>query len=135
MDGIKLNDLKIISHPKGNILHAIKSSSNGFENFGEAYFSTINFKEIKGWKSHTKMTLNFIVPAGKVKFVIYDGLNFFSETLSVNNYKRLTIKPNLWVAFQGISKQTNLVLNIASIEHDPDEAINLELTEIPYDWI
>tara|TARA_X000000950_G_C13467828_1_gene478569 strand:- start:146 stop:553 length:408 start_codon:yes stop_codon:yes gene_type:complete len=134
MDGVKLNSLKIITHPKGDILHAVKSSSKGFEKFGEAYFSKINYKEIKGWKKHTKMTLNFVVPIGKVKFVIYDGLNFFTETISEKNYKRLTIKPNLWVAFEGISKGTNLILNIASIEHDPYEAINIDLTEILYDW-
>ena len=80
------------------------------------------------------MTLNFVVPSGKVKFVIFDGLIFFTEIISEENYKRLTIKPNLWVAFQGLSKDTNLILNIASIEHDPNEAINIDLLEIPYDW-
>lgn len=134
MDGVKLNSLKIITHPKGDILHAVKSSSKDFEEFGEAYFSKINYKEIKGWKKHTKMTLNFVVPSGKVKFVIFDGLIFFTEIISEENYKRLTIKPNLWVAFQGLSKDTNLILNIASIEHDPNEAINIDLLEIPYDW-
>ena len=134
MDGVKLNSLKIINHPKGDILHAVKSSSKDFEDFGEAYFSKIKYKEIKGWKKHTKMILNFVVPSGKVKFVIFDGLNFFTETLSEENYKRLTIKPNLWVAFQGLTENTNLILNIASIEHNPKEAINIELPEILYDW-
>ena len=134
MDGVKLNSLKIIPHPKGDILHAVKSSSKDFDEFGEAYFSKIKYQEIKGWKKHTKMTLNFVVPCGKVKFVIFDGLNFFTEIISEENYKRLTIDPNLWVAFQGLSANTNLILNIASIEHDPNEAINIELPEIIYDW-
>ena len=28
----------------------------------------------------------------------------------------------------------NLVLNIASIEHNPDEAINIDIQDIIYDW-
>jgi len=134
MVGVKLNPLKIISHPKGDILHAVKSSSKDFEKFGEAYFSKVNYKEIKGWKKHTEMTLNFVVPSGKIKFVVFNGSDFFTETISEENYKRLTIKPNLWVAFQGLSKDTNLVLNIASIEHDPNESINADLHKIIYDW-
>ena len=44
-----------------------------------------------------------------------------------NNYKRLTIEPGAWVAFQGLGLGMNLILNIASCEHDPNESNNLEL--------
>lgn len=134
MDGVKLNSLKIIDNSKGDIFHVIKSSSDGFSKFGEAYFSEIKFNKIKGWKMHKKMVLNLIVLVGKVKFVVYDGESFFTTTLSKNNYNRLTIDPNLWVAFKGLSKKSNLILNVASIEHDPTESINKELFEIKYDW-
>ena len=134
MVGVKLHPLRIISHPKGDIFHAVKKSSEYFDEFGEAYFSSINFNEIKGWKKHKKMTLNFVVPVGEVKFVVFDGDSFFTAKLSKNNYQRLTISPNLWVAFKGISSTYNLILNIASIEHDPEEAINIDLQDIIYDW-
>ena len=134
MDGVDIHPSRVISHPKGDILHVIKVSSEGFGQFGEAYFSTINFGEIKGWKKHTKMVLNFVVPVGEVQIVVYNGSEFFTTILSRKNYQRLTIAPNLWVAFKGISESTNLILNIASIEHDPDEALKVDLEEIPYDW-
>ena len=134
MDGVELFPSSVIIHPKGDILQAVKASSEGFDQFGEVYFSTINHGEIKGWKKHTKMVLNFLVPVGEVQFVIYNGSNFFTTTLSKENYKRLTIAPNLWVAFKGLSENTNLVLNVASIEHDPDEAVNIDLQKISYDW-
>tara|TARA_B100000795_G_C22800901_1_gene441876 strand:+ start:3274 stop:3681 length:408 start_codon:yes stop_codon:yes gene_type:complete len=134
MDGVELNPLKVISHPKGDILHGIKSSSEGFSSFGEAYFSTINHLEVKGWKLHKKMVLNFVVPVGEVEFVVFDEKEYFTITLSKNNYKRLTISPNLWVAFRGKSNQTNLVVNIASIEHNPNESVNVDLDSIAYDW-
>ena len=72
MDGVVLTPLKQIYHPKGDIFHAMKKSDIGFDGFGEAYFSTINQNDIKGWKKHTKMTLNIVVPVGNIEFVVYD---------------------------------------------------------------
>lgn len=134
MVGVKLHPLRTISHPKGDIFHAVKKSSEDFEKFGEAYFSSINYNEIKGWKKHKKMILNFVVPIGEVQFVVFDGDLFFTTILSKNNYQRLTIAPNLWVAFKGMSEGNNLVLNIASIEHDPTESFNINVNDIEYDW-
>ena len=53
MDGIILTPLNKIYHPKGEILKAIKKSDTTFNEFGEAYFSTIN----KGDKSLFKAIL------------------------------------------------------------------------------
>mgnify|MGYP006091329109 CR=1 FL=1 len=135
MDEIILTPLKQIFNPKGDILHAMKSSDVGFDGFGEAYLSTINKGEKKGWKQHTKMTLNLVVPQGEIKFVIYDDIrnDFFSVILSKNNYQRLTVKSGLWMAFEGVDEY-NILLNIASIEHNKDEAMNKELDEIVYEW-
>ena len=135
MDGVILTPLKQIYHPKGDIFHAMKKSDIGFDGFGEAYFSTINQNDIKGWKKHTKMTLNIVVPVGNIEFVVYDenSKEFFSTKLSHNNYQRLTLKAGLWMAFKGLDKY-NMLLNLASIEHDPNEAVNIELNEINYKW-
>ena len=133
MDGVILTPLKQIYHPKGDIFHAMKASDVGFDGFGEVYFSTISKKEVKGWKRHSKMTLNLVVAMGEVEFVIYDSDIFFSVKLSKNNYQRLTVKPNLWVAFRGLSKD-NMVLNLASIGHDPSESKNADLDVFDYNW-
>jgi len=123
-----------IFHQKGNIFHILKKSSNGFAGFGEAYFTTINRGDIKGWKQHKEMVLNLAVPVGEVKFVITNGSGEFEEyILSPKNYFRLTIPPKLWVAFQGLG-EFNLIINIANIEHNPDEAINRDLKEFEYGW-
>jgi dTDP-4-dehydrorhamnose 3,5-epimerase len=133
MDGVILTPLKQIYHPKGDIYHAMKKSDVGFNGFGEAYFSTIHQHDIKGWKKHTEMTLNLVVPIGEIEFVIYDGTDFFSTKLSQEHYHRLTISPNLWVAFRGL-ESTNMLLNLANLEHNPDEAINIPLEQIHYTW-
>ena len=135
MHGIILTPLKQIHHPKGDIFHAMKKSDAGFKGFGEAYFTTVNKNVIKGWKKHTKMTLNLIVIIGEIEFIIYNEFTkeFFSVILSQNNYKRITVKENLWLAFKGL-KENNMLLNLASIEHDSNEAINLDLSKINYKW-
>ena len=141
IDGIKLTPLKKIYQPKGDVFHCMKKNDLGFKSFGEAYFSTVKYNTVKAWKKHTKMTLNLIVPIGEIKFVIYDDRenskskgSFFEIKLSINNYKRLTIYPNLWFGFKGLGKDLNLLLNLADIEHDPKEIIRLELDKINYNW-
>ena len=135
MDGVNLTPLKQIYNPKGDVFHAMKKSDIDFNGFGEAYFSTINKDVIKGWKKHTQMTLNLVVPLGEIEFVVYDkNLNeFFSVKLSQNNYQRLTVKAGLWLAFKGCNEH-NMLLNIASIEHNPSEAFNVDLNQIEYKW-
>lgn len=134
---ICLTPLKQIPHPKGQIFHALKASEESFLQFGEAYFSFVHQNEIKGWKKHTEMRLNLIVPRGKVQFVCLDERDgeqkFTSYELGEENYHRLTVPPGIWMAFRGLD-ENNMVLNVASIEHDPKEAINKELEDIPYEW-
>jgi dTDP-4-dehydrorhamnose 3,5-epimerase len=134
MDGVILTPLQRVYNSKGDIFHGIKKNDSGFCGFGEAYFTSVEFNVVKGWKKHTRMTLNLIVPVGEVKFVIFNGNEFYSVFLSPNNYQRLTITPGLWIGFKGLSNGLNLVLNVANIEHDSTEAINCELDDIKYDW-
>jgi len=125
--------LKQIFHPKGDVFHGLKQSDPTFGGFGEAYFTTIQHGEIKGWKQHTKMLMNLIVPVGDVRFYVHDDVTARTEIFEIGagNYGRLTIPPMHWVAFEGVSPSLNLVLNLASIEHDPEEAINAPIERFP----
>lgn len=131
---VKLSNEKVIKLDSGNVMHAMKSSSNFYDGFGEAYFSFIKFGCIKGWKLHKKMTLNLLVPLGKVKFVTYENESFQEYIISDTNYSRLTIPPKILFGFQGLSENESLILNIANIEHNPDEVIRKDLNEINYNW-
>ncbi|GHT15599.1 hypothetical protein AGMMS4956_15910 [Bacteroidia bacterium] len=140
IEGILLTPLKQIFHPQGDVFHAMKKSDAGFAGFGEAYFSTVRQNEIKAWKKHTQMTLNLIVPLGKIRFVAWDDREgsstrgcFNEFVLSPQNYARLTIPPMIWLAFEGID-DNNLLLNIANLEHLATEAERKTLAEILYQW-
>jgi len=139
--GLSLAPLKQIKNPKGNIFHVLKQSEESFTKFGEAYFSSVLFRDIKGWKKHSEMEMNIVVPVGSVKFVCFDDRPgseshgaFYEVTLSQENYYRLTVPCGIWMAFQGVGSDLNLLLNIASIEHDPVEATNILLDDITYSW-
>ena len=136
IEGVILTPLRRILHPKGDVLHAMKRSAPGFVGFGEAYFSTVLPDEVKGWKRHRRVTLNLVVPVGRVRFVIHDDRagSFEDITLDRDNYARLTVSPGLWVAFAGRDAQPSLLLNIADHEHDSHEADNVELKTFKFSW-
>lgn len=141
IEGVSIQNLKIINNSKGNIYHVLKKDEINQMDIGEIYLSEIHYNEIKGWKKHHKMFLNLIVPIGDIKFVIFDDREqsstngqFWEVTIGENNYCRLCIPPNVYVAFQGMNMNRNLLINVASIEHDPSEATNLELNMLDYRW-
>ncbi len=138
IDGVILTPLRQIDTPKGAVWHAMKKSDTGFDGFGEAYFSFVNKDEVKGWKKHLKMTLNVIVPLGSIKFRLIDDREDSATNgvgnefvISTSNYQRLTVPSGVWMCFEGLGER-NMLLNIASIEHDPSEAVNYPLDEIKF---
>ena len=136
---IVITHLDVIDTLGGNVLHAMKKSSTGYSGFGEAYFSQVDQGAIKAWKRHKKMTLNLAVPVGEIRFVLFDdrevsNTQFQEIIISKGNYCRLTVPPMVWMGFQGLSESGSMLLNIADIEHDPDEVDRKEMSEITYNW-
>lgn len=135
LDGVVIQPLRIIESELGAVRHGMKSSESTFHGFGETYFSIVDNTVTKGWKKHTLMHSNLIVTQGAIRFIIYDDREFSTTreafmdvTLSPeDSYARLYIPPMLWMAFQGIGRATNMLLNISSIEHDPEECIQAPL--------
>lgn len=141
IDGVIISPQKIIETPGGDVFRGIKAGDTGYAGFGEAYFSTVEYGVVKGWKRHKKMTLNLLVPVGEIRFVVYDDRvdsstykKFLDISISRANYSRLTVPPMIWMAFQGVGKEMSMLLNVASIAHDPNEADAKQISEIEYDW-
>jgi dTDP-4-dehydrorhamnose 3,5-epimerase len=141
ISGVELTLLKKIEHPLGDVFHGMKSSDKGFAGFQEAYFSTVKYDVIKPWKKHLQMTLNLVVPIGEIRFVLYDDRKesstkeqYMDIKLSLENYYRLTVPPGIWVGFKGMGNSTNLLLNIANFDHNPNEMERLDLDAIQFNW-
>ncbi len=131
---IILKPQKRITVDGGDVLQILKSNEKEFRGFQEAYLSIIKNNYIKAWKRHLKMTMNLVVPIGKVKFIFYDckGNLLLNETIGEENYCRLTVPPNIWFGFKGLSKKDSYVFNIANIKHDPKEVERKSLEEFTF---
>ena len=136
LDQIQVNPLRQIPSTGGDVWHALKSNDDSFQGFGEAYFSWVEPRAIKAWKQHLKMTMNLVVPVGTVRFIFYDLYSpaFREEYIGAASYARLTVPPGVWFGFQGISETLSLVLNLASLPHDPAEVERKSREEIKFNW-
>ena len=143
IEGVKIIPLKQIADERGKVLHMMRDDSDGFAGFGEIYFSSVNPGAIKGWHMHKRMTLNYAVPHGNIKFVLYDNRpdsltkgEVQEILLGLDNYCRVTVPPLIWNGFKGIGSVVAIVANCASISHDPDEIDRRDPFDpsIPYDW-
>jgi len=135
VDKIIVTPLNRIPVLGGDVLKVMKQSDIGFIGFGESYFSYAEKGITKAWKCHLNMTLNLVVPIGEIHFVFIDNFgNRREERIGESCYVRLTVPPNIWFGFQGISDRTALLLNIADIEHTPNEVERKKLSEFDYNW-
>lgn len=141
INGMLITPIEIVPVPGGDVLHGMKLNDPGYAGFGEAYFSTVNNRVIKAWKRHREMTMNIIVPFGCVRFVIYDDRetdssqhSFQQVVLSRDNYFRLTVPPMVWMGFEGLGEEENILLNISNIKHSPDEVDRLMVNQVNFDW-
>ena len=136
LERIIITPLKRINVEGGDVLHGIKINDIGYNGFEEAYFSIVDFKHIKAWKKHSKMTLNLITVSGQIKFVFTtNGEIFREEVIGIGNFCRITVPPNIWFGFQGFNEnQTNMLLNISNLIHDPIEAEKKTLDQFNYKW-
>ena len=122
-------------------MQGLKNSDNGFNGFGEIYFSWVEQGKIKAWKCHQRVTMNLIVPLGEVLFVFVSKKHltgqkeeFRIEKLGGIRYSRLTVPPGIWFGFQGLTSGYSLLMNVIDMEHDPDEVLRKEISEFEYDW-
>lgn len=143
IEGVKLTPLKQILDERGKVMHMLRSDAEGFKSFGEIYFSCVYPGAIKGWHIHKEMILNYAVPHGDIKFVLYDDRPN-SKTkgevqeifLGPTNYMLVTVPPMVWNGFKGIGTEMAIVANCASIAHYPDEISRKDPFDpsIPYNW-
>ena len=143
IDGVRITPLKQIVDERGAILHMLRSDAEHFEKFGEIYFSMVNPGVVKAWHIHERMTLNYAVPVGTIKMVLYDdrpGSRTKGELMELfvgeRSYQLVTVPPKVWNGFKGIGVVPALVANCATLPHDPDEIRRVEPSKspIPYDW-
>ncbi len=143
IEGVRITPLKQILDERGKIMHMLRNDAEGFAGFGEIYFSCVHPGAIKGWHIHKEMVLNYAVPHGTIKFVLYDD-RASSPTrgelqeifMGPDNYCLVTVPPMVWNGFKGIGSEMAIVANCTTITHRADEIDRLDPFDlsIPYNW-
>lgn len=138
-----MKPLREIPDERGMVMHFMRCDDPGFTRFGEVYFSTVFPGAVKGWHLHRAMTLNYSVPLGTIKLVLYDERDvsptrgeLMELFIGEGNYSRVTVPPGVWNGFKGLGTRTTMVCNCATHPYDPKEIVRLDPNDprIPYSW-
>lgn len=143
IEGVKVTPLIQILDERGKVMHMLRSDSKEFVGFGEIYFSCVYQGSIKGWHLHKRMTLNYAVPWGNIKFVLFDDRAESTTKgeiqeifMGPDNYCLVTVPPLVWNGFKGISAAPAIIANCSSIPYELGEIERLDPFDerIGYDW-
>ena len=141
--GVEIRPLRQFLDERGKIMRMLRCDDPHFTAFGEIYFSCVHPGAIKAWHLHREMTLNYAVPFGNIKMVLFDdrqGSSTKGEVqeifLGPDNYCLVTVPPLVWNGFKGIGTVTALVANCATVAHRGEEISRLSPFDpsIPYQW-
>jgi dTDP-4-dehydrorhamnose 3,5-epimerase len=143
IEGVLINPLEQILDERGKIMHMLRNDDSHFEKFGEIYFSFVYPNVVKAWHLHKKMKLNYAVPYGRIKLVLFDDRadsptrgELMEIFLGPDNYQLVTIPIMVWNGFKGLGNNISIVANCSTLPHDPDEIVRVDpfKNEIPYNW-
>ena len=143
IEGVIITPMNRIPDERGAIYHMMRNDDPHFNKFGETYGSWVHPGAIKAWHVHKEMTLNYVVPVGKIKLVVCDLrensptkgkiMEFF---IGKDNYIRVSVPPGVANGFKGVGTEDSLVINIATHPYTPGEMDRIDpfSKEINYDW-
>jgi len=141
INGVRLYYLNQIPDERGMVKHFMVEEDNF--HFGEAYFSTVYKGIVKGWHGYGSKILNYCVPVGMVKLVLWDARKESPTYNQINkfylgeqNYERVVIPAQVMNSFKGIATPYSLVAVVASERFNETRTIRLPLDDprIPFDW-
>ena len=143
IEGVVVKRLDQIPDERGKVMHFMRCDDPDFVGFGEVYFSMVFPGVVKGWHLHKVMTLNYTVPVGIIKLVLYDAREdsptrgqLMELFIGEGNYSRVTVPPGVWNGFKDLGTNPSIVCNCASHPYDPSEIVRMSPTDgmIPYSW-
>jgi dTDP-4-dehydrorhamnose 3,5-epimerase len=145
IDGVALRPLRQFADERGRTMHMLRCDDPHFRAFGEIYFSGVAHGKIKGWYRHREKTLNYAVPAGTIRVIIYDDrelapthgrVDEFLLGETVDRYALLTIPPGLWYGIQGLAPGMSIIANCSDLPNDPAESDRkpADSPDVPYTW-
>lgn len=119
-----ISNVEVVQGSETSVIRFMQSSDEGYEGFGEAYFSLVPYGVERYWKIHRNATCNLLVPSGRVVFVVaeYDFSSWSFVELGGETQKRLTIPPMNRYGFKGVGIAGLIIANIIDIRHQDEQA-------------
>ena len=98
-----------------------------FDIVNERDFWCVEFGAADGqWLSNSKNLIDVFYSKKENIFKIIE--------IGEKHYSRLTVPPNLWFGFKGTAYGRSLLMNVADLEHNPDEVLRTSISEFIFDW-
>jgi dTDP-4-dehydrorhamnose 3,5-epimerase len=145
IEGVARHPLRQFVDDRGRTMHMLRNDDPHFRAFGEIYFSGVQQGKVKGWYRHREKTLNYAVPTGLIRVVIYDervtsptrgAIEEYLLGEASDTYALLTIPPLLWYGVQGLAPGVSIIANCSDLPNDPAESDRKEPNspDVPYTW-
>jgi dTDP-4-dehydrorhamnose 3,5-epimerase len=143
IEGVRISQLIRIPDERGTVMRMLRETDDVFEQFGEIYFSSIYPGAIKAWHHHELMVLNYAVPIGNIKLVLFDDRQGSPTRGELNelfigemNYSLVTIPRGVWNGFKCIGTSVALIANCTNVVHDKSGMTRKDPLDpmFNYDW-
>ena len=140
ISGVKIVPIEQIPDGRGTVRKFI--TEDDMKHFGECYTTTIYKGIIKGLHGYYTKTINYCVPVGLVRLVLWDTransityMEIMEEMVGVERFVRVTIPPGVMNAFQGIA-DVSLAVVVADEKFSEDRTIRMSWNDpsFPYEW-
>lgn len=145
IEGVSFVPRRVIPSAQGEVRHLLKCTDPEFNAdtlpFGEAYASILYPGFRKDWKLHTKCVQRLFVLVGVIEFALYDGREnsstfgqFQRELVGGDRHGLLIIPPGVYATWRNKTEGNTLILNLATLPHDPAESKIIPFEEIVFSW-
>ena len=145
IEGVYFVPRRVIPSSQGEVRHVLKNTDPEFSldalPFGEAYISILFPDLRKDWKLHTGSVSRLAVLQGTIEFVMHDMREtsptfgqFQRETVGDQQYGLLVVPAGVAATWRNVSEGNTMILNIATLPHDPAESKIIPFEEIEFTW-
>ena len=145
IDGVKVEDLRVIPDDRGCLMEMFRSDSPDFQKFGQVYVTLVYPGVVKAWHYHKIQTDNFICVSGMAKVALHDDREDSPTRGETDTFvigwqrqRRLTIPPGVYHGFTAVGTEPASIINVPTEIYnyeDPDEFRKpWDDPQIGYDW-
>lgn len=145
IEGVSFVPRRVIPSAQGEVRHVLKNTDPEYSidalPFGEAYLSILFPDFRKDWKLHSRCVSRLAVLVGSIEFALYDMREtsptcgqFDRITVGETQHGLLVIPAGVAATWRNVSEGNTMILNIATMPHDPNESKIIPFEEISFVW-